>query len=621
MTRLGGWGPRPTDSDTTRRPGPLAAGACAVVAALTLLLVPARADAHAELLSTEPAASEQLASPPDAVVLHFSEAVDMTDDTLEVLDATGERLDIGDPEHPGGERTSVSVSLPDLGDGVYVVAWRVVSSDSHPIGGAFTFRVGEAGAVSVDDQALIEDVLGGSRDGDATLGAVYGVMRFGAFAGITVLVGSVVFLAWLWPNGRDDRRARRVVAAAWLTSAIATALCIPLQGAYAIGGTLGDALDLGVIADEVGTRTGRAWVVRLLLLAAAAVVLPRLGRRAAGRRPEATGESTQLAGDLTARAVAVGGGLALLVTVSLTGHAVSGDLVPLAFVTDVTHLAGVSLWLGGLAVLLFAVLLRRADAAEADDGAGAGVVDDAEPVVNRFSQVAFGAVVAIVVSGVVQGWRQVGTYDALLETTYGRLLVIKVTLFAGMLVAAAVSRSWVRQRAAARSVALTLSPGPGAAAATPDTDRSRLAVLRQSVAAEVGLALAVLVVTALLVNAVPGETAESRGGGGGPFATQITEDDIVLSLDVDPAAVGPVAVHLYLNEPDGTPIQPEEVRAELALPEHDLGPITVSLVDYGQGHYSADAAEIPFAGDWDLEVVVRTSDIDQTVFDTVVPVS
>ena len=653
MIRVGGWGPIGREGgrggDRRRPPGRGARrrarlGVGALVAVLAVLAVPGRADAHAELVSTEPAASEQLATAPDEVVLHFTEGVDLSDDALEVLDANANRLDVGEPEHPDGDRTAVSVSLPDLDDGAYVVAWRVVSSDSHPIGGAFSFRVGEAGALSVDDQALIEDVLGGSRDGDSTLGAVYGVVRFAAFAGLTVLVGAAVFLSWLWPAGAADRRARRVVGTAWLTSAVATVLSIPLQGAYAVGGTLGDALDLQVIADEVGTRTGRSWVVRLLLLAVAAIVWPRLSRALAGRSGRAVGvagsggsdpsvgaagsDRSDRSGLDAARAVAVVGGLALFVTVSLTGHAVSGDHVPLAFVADVVHLSGVSVWLGGLAVLVFAVLWpSRADAdavTDTDTGAGtsSGTIDGREAVVGRFSQVAFGAVVAIVVSGTVQGWRQVGGYDALFETTYGRLLVLKVALFGGMLVAAAVSRSWVRRRASARSAALALSTGPGAAAASPDSGRARLSLLRQSIGAEVGLAVAVLAVTSLLVNAVPGESAEADGGdGGGPFTTQVTEDDIVLTLDIDPAEVGPVAVHIFLNEPDGAPVLPEEVRADLTLPEEDLGPITVSLVDFGQGHYSAESAEIPFAGDWELELTVRTSDIDQTIFDVVVPVS
>ncbi len=117
---------------------------------------------------------------------------------------------------------------------------------------------------------------------------------------------------------------------AWAVSVVATVLSIPLQGAYAVGGALGDVLSTEVIADELGTRTGRSWVVRLILLAVAAVVLPRLARL----------------GGRAARTVAVVGGLALLTTVTLTGHAVSGDLVPLAVVTDIVHLAGVSVWLG-----------------------------------------------------------------------------------------------------------------------------------------------------------------------------------------------------------------------------------------------------------------------------------
>ena len=301
--------------------------------------------------------------------------------------------------------------------------------------------------------------------------------------------------------------------------------------------------------------------------------------------------------------MAVAGGLALLVTVTLTGHAVSGDLVPLAVVTDLVHLAGVSVWLGGLALLVAAVLWVPGGAGGDEGGDDADEpLDDRVAVVDRFSQVAFGAVVAIVVSGVVQGWRQVGGYDALTETTYGRLLVVKVLLVAAMLVAAAFSRSWVRQRAGARGARLALSPGPGAVAASSGGGPSRLQVLRWSVAAEVGIAVLVLAVTALLVNAVPGETAS--GGGGGPLDTQVTEDDIVLTLDVDSTTVGSTGLHLYLNTPNGFPVTAEEVTATLTLPEQDLGPIDVPLVDFGQGHWSAESAEFPLPGEWELELLV-----------------
>jgi copper transport protein len=572
----------------------VAAAACALTAALTLVLDPARADAHAELISTEPAAGEHLATAPDEVVLHFSEAVNLGDDLVRVLDSSGEPVDAGDPEHLDGERSSVALPLPPLDDGAYVVSWRVTSSDGHPVGGAFTFRVGDASATAPgEDQALIDDVLGGSGQGDTVLGVVYGIARFAAFGGIVVLVGAVAFLGWLWPAGRDDRRARRIGAVAWWTALVATLACIPLYAAYVVGGSLGDALDPSLISDELGHQNGRAWLARVLLLVVIALV-------ARSKRAD--------------RWVLAGLGGAVLVSISLTGHAVSGDLIPLAFVTDLAHLGGVSVWLGGLVVLIGSVLWR--DSARERDG-----TDEAGTVVGRFSQVAFGAVVVIVVSGAIQGWRQVGSYDALFDTAYGRLLVFKVLLVATMLVAASFSRTWVRNRAMAGARAMALSPGPGAVAASADRGPASLSVLRRSVAAEVALAVGVLTVTAMLVNAVPGAVAGEDTGLDGPFATQVHGETLMVQVAVDPVTVGQSDVKLTVTDHGLNPIEPEEVQASLSLPERDLGPITLTLENIGPGEYVASDVEIPYPGNWELEMAVRTSDIDQTLLKTAVPVS
>ena len=569
------------------------AAACALTAMLALVLTPARADAHAELLSTEPAAGEHLATAPDQVVLHFSEAVNLGDDLVRVLDSAGDEVDAGDPVHLNGERSSVALPLPSLDDGGYVVSWRVISSDGHPVGGAFTFRVGDASAAAPgEDQALIDDVLGGSGQGDTVLGVVYGVARFAAFAGVIVLVGAIAFVAWLWPAGRDDRRARRIGAVAWWTALVATLACIPLYAAYVVGGSLGDALDPSLIGDELGHQNGRAWLARALLLAVIAVV-------ARSKRAD--------------RWLLSGLGAALLVTISLTGHAVSGDLVPLAFVTDLAHLGAVSVWLGGLVVLIGSLLWRESGSRRGDD--------EVATIVGRFSQVAFGAVAMIVVSGAIQGWRQVGSYDALFDTAYGRLLVTKVLLVAGMLVAASFSRAWIRNRAVAGARAMALSPGPGAVAASADRGPASLAVLRRSVAAEVALAVGVLAVTAMLVNAVPGAASGGDTGPRGPFATQVHGETLMVQVAVDPVTVGQSDVKLTVTDHGLNPIEPEEVQASLTLPERDLGPITLTLENTGPGVYVASDVEIPYPGEWQLDMAVRTSDIDQTLLKTAVPVS
>jgi copper transport protein len=568
------------------------AGAGALVAAAAsagLALRPAPADAHAELISTEPASGEQLDVAPEQVVLRFTESVDVADDGVEVLTAGGDRIDAADPRHPNGEGSSVAVDLPGLDDGTYVVSWRVISSDSHPVSGAFTFGFGDAAAVSdADVQALLDDASAGAGS-DRVVGVSYGIVRFAAFAGLVVLIGGAVFVAALWPAGADEPRARRILAGAWWVAFGATVLSIPLQATYAAGGSLADAFDPSLIGDELGARTGRAWLIRLALLAVVAAVGPRLVRRSTERRTE------------TLLTAAAGGGLGLLATITFTGHAVSGDLVGLAVVTDLVHLSAVSVWLGGLALLLGAVLWSSGGAADSR----------AEPIVSRFSDVAFGAVLVIVASGSVQAWRQLGSWDALVDTSYGRLLMVKVSFFVLMLAAAAASRSWVRQRAQASMASLALSPGPGAVRVSP-SGRAPLSVLRRSVAVEVGLAVAVLATAAALVNAVPGASVVDDGvAAGGTFSSTVHGSLTAIEVTVDPAAVGAADIDITVTDHAGEPLEPEEVTASLTLPGRDIGPLDVPLEPVGRGRYVAEATEIPFSGTWELEVVARTSDIDQ----------
>jgi copper transport protein len=106
--------------------------------------------------------------------------------------------------------------------------------------------------------------------------------------------------------------------------------------------------------------------------------------------------------------------------------------VPLAIPADTVHLGAVAVWLGGL-VLLFAAMMPAADAAEL------------RSAVPRYSQLALISVGAIVVTGLFQSWRQVGSLTGLRDTDFGRILVIKL-LIVGALVVAAASSSTTRPR-------------------------------------------------------------------------------------------------------------------------------------------------------------------------------
>jgi copper transport protein len=128
--------------------------------------------------------------------------------------------------------------------------------------------------------------------------------------------------------------------------------------------------------------------------------------------------------------------------------------------------------------------------------------------VPRFSSAAFTAMVVIVVTGMVQGWRQVGSLQALGETAYGRLLVAKVAVFLLLIAVAARSRVLVRRKLMARVlVGAAAPPRPARGGVCPGlseaADAESVRLLRRLVLAEVIIALVVLAVTALLGITTP----------------------------------------------------------------------------------------------------------------------
>ena len=117
--------------------------AAAGLVLIAVLATATPASAHAELESTSPEAGAELPAgqPPDAVTLTFSEGVQLPDAAVQLLDSDGATVSgVGKSQH-GDTDAIVVASLPELDDGTYVVDWHVVSVDSHPIEGAFTFNV------------------------------------------------------------------------------------------------------------------------------------------------------------------------------------------------------------------------------------------------------------------------------------------------------------------------------------------------------------------------------------------------------------------------------------------------------------------------------------------------
>ncbi len=412
-----------------------------LLAGLAVLAGAGSAGAHAALTGSDPQQDSVVEQAPKEVSLTFSEQIAVDEDAIRVLDPAGNRVDTEEtPRSLGSGGAQYAVKLrAGLPDGTFTVAYQVVSADSHPVAGAFTFSVGAPSETS----AAVPD----RAPGGGAVGALYGIARYLSYAGFTLLVGGAAFVLACWPRGAWARPMQRLVAFSWVGLTAATLAMLLLRGPYAGSGKLGDVFDLEVLGGVLETKTGAALVSRLLLLAAAALFVAVLFGAYARR------EDPKERRDLTF-GLAIGGSVVatgLAATWAMSEHASTGLQAGIAMPVDVLHLLAVAAWLGGLTALL--VALYRGPTVERN-------------AVQRFSRVAFGSVVVLALTGLYQSWRQVGSWSALTGTSYGQLLLVKIGLVALLVAVAGLSRRWTGRLGEAPGGVGT--PGPdGAGASSP----------------------------------------------------------------------------------------------------------------------------------------------------------
>ncbi|MBP8533992.1 copper resistance CopC/CopD family protein [Streptomyces sp. MK37H] len=419
LTSLAPAGPTSTPTRTTATARRLMAICGTLLAALlcALSVGASSASAHAALTSTDPADGSVVKTAPREVTLNFSEGVLLSGDSVRVLDPKGKRVDTGKTAHAGGKSSTAAAGLHSgLPDGTYTVAWKAVSEDSHPVSGAFTFSIGAPSKTKAKVPT--------GEASDSTVSTLYGIGRYAAYGGFAALVGGCVFAGLC----RSSRPVRKIAVGGWVTVFTASLLLLLLRGPYTDGEGIGGVLDLGRLGDVLSTKPGAALLSRLLLLGAAAVFLAVLF----GSYTRRTGEGEADARRRQDLAFGLGFGgtvmaVGLAATWAMAEHASVGPQRQLAMPVDVLHLIAVGVWLGGLASL--AVTLRAGEPIE-------------RSAVRRFSRLAFGSVVALVVTGLYQSWRQVGSWGALTDTEYGRWLLVKVGLVVVLVGIAALSRRW-----------------------------------------------------------------------------------------------------------------------------------------------------------------------------------
>lgn len=535
----------------------------ALITSMVLLGSGRTVSAHADLLSSNPAADSVLDTSPAEIVLTFTEPVDPTDEAIRIVTADSTPIELGPIDQDRGS-ASLTVVIPgELADGSYVVAWSVVSADSHPIRGAFMFSVG-APSAGADD--LLGDMLDDtSTEPGSDIWLTVG--RFASYLGIAALVGTVAAAVILAPSRLAGRRLANVLFAAGYLAMAGTIVMISAQ-ANLIGTSFADWF---AVTD---TRSGRWWLARLVIVATLTGLIP--WRRLLDRRP------VQVAATVTS--------LGLFAVVAAGGHSVSGRWVGAALAATVVHLAAMALWVGGL-VLIVLVVDRPSTFATA----------------TRFSPLALGAVVALAATGVVNGLRQVGGLDTLFDSSYGRWLIVKLAVVAIVVTVAAVSRWLVRNTG---SLVLSAQPASvGAAAATPLSDDQPL---RRTLILEIVGMIVILATTAGLTGATPPRQAAAATAV--DASVSVVRDDQVAQIDLLPAVTGGTTMHVTITSPAGSLNPADEITVTAELPAQQVGPLDILTFPAGPNHVTTNEANFPIPGQWTITVTARYGEFDQVVF-------
>lgn len=421
------------------------------------------------------------------------------------------------------------------------------------------------------------DVPSAGTEAGTDAPVLLGLVRGLGYVGLLVAAGVAAFGVLFLPRdrGADGARARLrpVARLAAGVGALGWGLAVPLVALYQLG------LPASAILDGAtwSSLAPAEYVVPAAVVAGLALAVGSLPASAA---PERTRAALVLAGCALA-----------VIAPAFTGHTRAATPEALVVGVDVLHLAAGSLWLGGLV----AIALVLGELAWGDGGA---------VVLGRFSTWAAGLLAVLVGAGTFLAWRIAGSWDALLDSGYGVLLLVKVL---AALVAIGIA-AWNR---------FALMPRLRTA---PRRDRGFPATLLVRTAlVEAGVLVVVLVVTGFLVDRSP-ETGSSGTAGSAVAAVEdagegvrepVQLGHISARIALDPPAVGPATLTITMTDAAGEVAEGYEApRLSLRSDEVDLGEVQVASL--GPGVYAGDVV-LPTGGEWEVQVSLRTTEFDNPV--------
>ena len=545
--------------------------AALLAVALVALALPASAWAHAALLRTTPSASGTVNVAPSQVTLAYSEPVEPRFAIVSATNAAGRQVTSGEPRSAPGSPQTLVTPLQRVPEGWYLVFWRVISADGHPVRGAFTFAVGpnpgpppQFQVPSLSETATTTRLL---------------ISRWVAFLSLLAALGLFVLRSLI---ARPVVRAVRGCSLRPLTIAFGVAVAaalvaIPVYVLLATAEfTLRSWWDLGGILPAArSSGFGRDFLDLELVLALFAVAA---GIALWVDRPEREQRSVV---ELLALPSALAAGASTLLLPALAGHAGQKSPRGLSLPLDAAHLGAAGIWLGGLiGIVIFWLTVGRAARAAA-----------LALVVPRFSLVAFGSVLLLIGTGIGQSLLELPTLATLWQTSYGKALLVKIALLAAALVLAAVNLARTKPRLQA-------------------SDADAPLLLRRLVQGEILFVAAALFAAGVLASLPPPSSALARVQnvaarvGPGPVSEVIAKSPYRVHVRVTPNRAAVKNAFSVSLTRGGKPVQGAEVITKFDMLDMEMGEQSYRLRELRPGVFSKSAPALVMVGHWGLQFEV-----------------
>jgi copper transport protein len=545
--------------------------AAAFAAALAL---PSSASAHAYLVKTVPAASVVLNAPPPNIQLTYDEAVEPRFAIISVTNVDG-RQETTAPVHrsPSDPDTLVVPLRPNLPEGWYLIYWRAISVDGHPVNGFFTYAVGPNPGPA--PQFRIPNI-----SATATTPQLL-ITRWAMFVFVMGAIGLFVMrLLVARPVVRAVGGVRlRPLSVAFVVASVLGLIAIPV---YLDVSTANDSLRsvfalTALVPLYRVTAFGRAMVdleLCFALFSVAAGIALWLDRPDRARRSVAA---------LIASCGSFLAAGAVLIVPGAAGHAAQTSPRGLTLLFDWLHLASGSVWLGGLV----GVLILWSTVSSRERVAALSVV------IPRFSNVALVSVVVLAATGIGEAIEHMPAVNALWETGYGKAILVKTGLLGGAMLIA--SGNLLRSR-----------PRLIAAQRRPEFGEPAARLLRRLVSGEVVVVVGVVFAAAVLSSLPPPppafalENSALAKVGPGRVVQTITHAGYTLQVLVSPnKAAAPDSFALRITK-GGQPVRGANVTLLFNHLEMQMPTQEYQLTETEPGVYSRAAPALVMVGRWGL---------------------